>query len=158
MIKSKEEIEFLKDWINEINEFILRNEISEKTMEIGTWFIKESKRAIEEAYRNQNIRGLRCAFHDTNEMAYAMKQDNVNRLNRVLKSKFGFDLNSQNKKDLVKIKAIVDRGCIKNNGEYYLIKGRIDALNGMDGHEDEMDRLDRLMTDYELRKRNNVKY
>ncbi len=40
MIKSKEEIEFLKDWINEINEFILRNEISEKTMEIGTWFIK----------------------------------------------------------------------------------------------------------------------
>ena len=66
MIKSKEEIEFLKDWINEINEFILRNEISEKTMEIGTWFIKESKRAIEEAYRNQNIRGLRCAFHDTN--------------------------------------------------------------------------------------------
>ncbi len=91
-------------------------------------------------------------------MAYAMKQDNVNRLNRVLKSKFGFDLNSQNKKDLVKIKAIVDRGHIKTNGEYYLIKGRIDALNGMDGHEEEMNRLDRLMTDYELSKRNNAKY
>ncbi len=150
MIKSNiTKIEFLRDWILTIIEFI--------SLKTNDESITELVEAIDKAYERKDSRGLQCVFNDMNEWVSGFSPQDVKEINTILSSKFGFNLEDKNKKDLVKIKAIVDRGCIKNNGEYYLIKGRIDALNGMDGHEDEMDRLDRLMTDYELSKRNNVK-
>ncbi len=152
-----EELKFIRDWTIEILNFMLDTEIS-YDKEMMCTFLNDFKRQIENAYTKQDMQDLKYAFHDLNEMAYGMRRDDINNLNKILKNKFRFNLEGKNKKDLVKIKAIVDRGHIKTNGEYYLIKGRIDALNGVDGYEEEMNRLDRLMTDYELSKRNNAKY
>ena len=51
-----------------------------------------------------------------NEWVSGFSPQDVKEINTILSSKFGFNLEDKNKKDLVKIKAIVDRGCIKTMG------------------------------------------
>lgn len=99
------ELEFIKDWTLTIFDVIDKFYLEDKQ--------DDFREIVINAFNNHNLRGMRYIFNDSCEMAYAMRKQHIDFLNTILMTRFGFNLNDKNKKDLVKIKAILSRGCIK---------------------------------------------
>lgn len=135
------ELEFIKDWVLTI-------------LDVLDKFYPEGKQddfreIVINAFKRHNLRGLRYVYSDANEMAGYMSREQIEYLNAILKDKFGFDLNDKNKKDLVKIKVILSRGCIKNASEYRLLSNRVEQIYADEDKVDELEALNRLLLDFD---------
>lgn len=139
-----EELSFMRDWNWEIADFLVKNEKAE--------FFKELYPVITETFDKKNLRGMRMMYNDSNEMARSLSPHKLNELNKILREKFGFDLNKAHDKVLAKINRIVQRGHLKNDDEFRLLCSRVDEIYADDSKEKEVEILERLMGDYEERK------
>ena len=93
------------------------------------------------------------AFNDTLDMAKDLSYAQKEELNAILREKFGTDLNEQNNKNYKKIKRVIQRGQIKTDEEYYLLKERIDEIYEDESKREEVEELGTLLLNYENSKR-----
>lgn len=138
-----EEIAFLQDWIKTILDF------SFPTMDLPRVLKEQVYNDLEEAYKNQDIKCLRHNFRDLNEMVLDNSPEELNKLNRILKSKFGYDLNDNKNNNVVKIKSIITRGYIKTASEYRLLSNRVEQIYADEDKVDELEALNRLLFDFD---------
>lgn len=150
--KQQKELAFMKDWILIVHEYIHKDlEEPDKSMyeEAKIYLIE----GIIKAFEVGEIRGMRMAFNDTlddaKDLSYAQKEE----LNAILREKLGTDLNEQNNKNYKKIKRVIQRGKIKTDEEYYLLKERIEEIYDDEGKREEVEELETLLLNYENSKR-----
>lgn len=60
-----DELSFMRDWMWVITDFLVKNEPSESFKEI----FKGMYQAISDTFDKKNLRGMRMAYNDSNEMA-----------------------------------------------------------------------------------------
>ena len=142
--KQQKELAFMKDWILIVHEYIFKND--EDILEVD-------KLCIIKAFEIGEIRGMRMAFNDTLDMAKDLSYAQKEELNAILREKFGTDLNEQNNKNYKKIKRVIQRGKIKTDEEYYLLKERIDEIYDDESKREEVEELGTLLLNYENSKR-----
>ena len=85
-------IEFLRDWILTIIEFI--------SLKTNDESITELVEAIDKAYERKDSRGLQCVFNDMNEWVSGFSPQDVKEINTILSSKFGFNRKIRTRKTL----------------------------------------------------------
>ncbi len=97
------------------------------------------------------LRGLKMALNDVIDSCRGLSPVDRKRLNDILRDKFGYDLNDADKKRTKKIEAIVTRGKLRSDTEYYLAKEWIDHLlwSGEAGDVEKAQELDMLLCEYE---------
>ena len=142
--KQQKELVFMKDWILIVHDYIFKDDED---------ILEEDKLYIIEAFEIGEIRGMRMAFNDTLDMAKDLSYAQKEELNAILREKFGTDLNEQNNKNYKKIKRVIQRGQIKTDEEYYLLKERIDEIYDDESKREEVEELGTLLLNYENSKR-----
>lgn len=142
----------MKDWILIVHDYIHKDskEPYKSMYEEAKIYLIEG---IIKAFEVGEIRGMRMAFNDTlddaKDLSYAQKEE----LNAILREKLGTDLNEQNNKNYKKIKRVIQRGKIKTDEEYYLLKERIEEIYDDEGKREEVEELETLLLNYENSKR-----
>lgn len=142
--KQQKELVFMKDWILIVHDYIFKDDED---------ILEEDKLYIIKAFEIGEIRGMRMAFNDTLDMAKDLSYAQKEELNAILREKFGTDLNEQNNKNYKKIKRVIQRGQIKTDEEYYLLKERIDEIYDDESKREEVEELGTLLLNYENSKR-----
>jgi len=94
------------------------------------------------------LQGLKQAVNDIIEETAEFNSDNVKKLDSELNSKGIVTLSALRKKYWSKYKAILKRGSIKNETEYYLINGLLCDLSS-DVSNDERDLMSKMVSDFE---------
>jgi hypothetical protein len=150
--KQQKELVFMKDFILFVSDYIHKDlEEPDKSIyeEAKIYLIDGLKKGVEIG----EIRGMRMAFNDTLDMAKDLSYAQKEELNAILREKFGTDLNEQNNKNYKKIKRVLQRGKIKTDEEFYLLKERIDEIYEDESKSEEVDELGTLLLNYENSKR-----
>ena len=99
-------------------------------------------------YKNKNIRMLKMF---AKSFANDMEIDNPSYpiLNVRLRAACDKDLRDFDKKRLERVKKVEERGYIKTNSEFYLIRNHIDYLEATNATDEEIIKFDTLITLYE---------
>ena len=100
-------------------------------------------------YNNKNIRKLKFFFKSFNQDACTPDEPGYPILNAYLRAACGKDLRDFDKKRLERVKKVEDRGYIKTNSEFYLIRNHIDYLEATNATDEEIIKVDTLITLYE---------
>lgn len=144
--KSLDEIALLKEWVLTITIFFrLKYPQNETFVEINQIVVETSEKS--------DLRGMRFIYKDMNEWAKGLSHDYLNELNLILREKFGYDLTKANDQNLAKIKRIIQRGHLKTDDEFRLLLNRVNDIYADDSMKDEVEVLNKLMNDYEDKKR-----
>lgn len=105
------------------------------------------KEAICDGFDKQNLRGMRYAYSDLNEMTTMdSKKEELTEINVLLKEKFGFDFSLVNKKDIQKVKRILKRGKIANADEHRFLLSRVDAIYDNKDYLEELNAINALLS------------
>lgn len=139
----QKDLEFQKDWILFILQYL--NEIYSS---LGPPYFKEMEKATIEAYKSQDLRGLKLAAKDIVKWSRLMDEKLVSQLNDKLIEKFGVDLNSFNNM-MSQIKSIIKRGVINSLDEYKLIFDYFEEIYTDEDKDEETDKISRLLEDYQ---------
>ena len=100
-------------------------------------------------YNNKNIRKLKFFFKSFNQDACTPDEPGYPILNAYLRAACGKDLRDFDKKRLERVKKVEDRGYIKTDSEFYLIRNHIDYLEATNATDEEIIKFDTLITLYE---------
>ncbi len=146
--KSFEELLFLKEWNLIIADYFVK-----------IWadpIFERFRQIIIETFEKNDLRGMRMIYKDNNGMTIDLSPNDLDKLNQILRKKFGFDLAKVNDKNLAKIKRIIERGHLKSDDEFRLLSNRVDEIYADDSKKDEVEVLNKLMGDYENSKRSKL--
>ncbi|MBD5358069.1 MAG: hypothetical protein HDR88_13865 [Bacteroides sp.] len=115
--------------------------------------LEDDLRISKDTYEDNDIRGMRSLYNDTNEMCGALRVSEQLELNRILRERFGQDLTTVNNRLGKKADSIIKRSKIRNDEEYYQMKPYVDHLlwTGVAGDEEKARELDKLFYEYEQR-------
>ena len=149
-----EDLEFYKKWCLAHLKFDKENILK------GNFFNEEAKgelvaevRKVEDKvliyYNNKNIRKLKFFFKSFNQDACTPDEPGYPILNAYLRAACGKDLRDFDKKRLERVKKVEERGYIKTNSEFYLIRNHIDYLEATNATDEEIIKFDTLITLYE---------
>lgn len=140
------EMSFIKDWCLVIMDFLEEVYPTDETSEAF-------RQIINDASDKGDIRGLRILYNDVNEMVHGISKSNLVVLNRKLNIKFGMDLDTVKKDNMVRIREILQKGYLESDDEYRFVSSMIDEIY-IDGcRKDKIDAIYKLMDDYEERKK-----
>jgi len=139
--KKSKELEYLRDWCLTILDFLIS-----KSGESPIF--SQTKEVVTDTFKGKNLRGLRYCKKDINEWAKGLSPSNVSELNSLLDEKFSVNLEKEDDKSAKIIKQILQRGVINNEDEYRLLLTKVDAFCADDSKKDEVEALNKLLTDY----------
>ena len=91
--------------------------------------------------------GLGMAINDTLEMSWDMPAEEVQAIDAEFKSEGILTLSELRRRYSRQFKALLKRGRIRNEVEYYLVTGIIASFTG-NAKEDERKRLEALVSDF----------
>ena len=92
--------------------------------------------------------GLGMAISDTLEMSWDMPTEEVQAIDAEFKTKGILPLSELRRRYSRKFKAVLKRERIRNEEEYYLVAGILASFTG-DATEEERERLEALVSDFE---------
>ena len=104
---------------------------------------------VMQTYNRMDLRGMRVVYNDINDLAMSMRRSQIDELNAILREKFGEDLTTVNKRIAARIQKIEERGYIKTEGEWRMVREWIDHIMCDDAKDEEVELLDRLMAEYD---------
>ena len=139
-----EELQFKRDWCLLIIGYLKDND-SDSNKSIWITMAEDIKNGCDSI----GLRGLRPAYNDINEMAKAMRNDDIIKLNIILREKFGEDLTTVNKRIAARIQKIEERGYIKTEVEWRMVREWIDHIMWDDSKDKEAELLEKLMSEYD---------
>ena len=146
-----EDLDFYKEWclvfVHYEQEYFIGNAPNNSYKIDLINDLKDLEQRILTYYKNKNIRMLKMF---AKSFANDMEIDNPSYpiLNARLRAACGKDLRDFDKKRLEKVKKVEDRGYIKTDSEFYLIRNHIDYLEATNADE-EIIKFDTLITLYE---------
>jgi hypothetical protein len=108
------------------------------------------KRALADAFDTQNLRGLRMAARDLRDILQMLKPGERYELARAVEQATGGSLLAFEPKDAKAAAAIVKRGKIRNDGEYYLLRSHIERLEADPARAGEAEPVVRLLDEYRV--------
>lgn len=115
--------------------------------------IKMVYNSILKAFETNELCGMRETFNETIARTDFLTNSQKEELNAILREKLGTDLNELKNKTYKKIKRVIQRGKIKTDEEYYLLKERIEEIYDDEGKREEVEELETLLLNYENSKR-----
>ena len=139
-----QELQFKRDWSITILEF--GKKCDKDPDKFGWDWFKES---TEKAFERRDLRGMRVIYNEDNEMAKSFRLSEIEELNAILREKFGEDLTTVNKRIAARIQKIEERGYIKTEGEWRMVRDWIDHIMWDDSKDEEVELLERLMSEYD---------
>ena len=149
-----EELEFYKKWC--LAHLKFDKEIFQKdnflNQEAKDELIEEVRKVEDRVlfyYNNKNIRKLKFFFKSFNQDACTPNDPGYPILNAYLRAACGKDLRDFDNKRLERVKKVEERGYIKTNSEFYLIRNHIDYLEATNATDEEIIKFDTLITLYE---------
>ena len=92
---------------------------------------------------------MRVVYNDINDLAMSMRRSQIEELNAILREKFGEDLTTVNKRIAARIQKIEERGYIRTEGEWRMVRDWIDHIMWDDAKDEEVELLDKLMAEYD---------
>lgn len=141
-----QELKFKRDWIITLLEFGKKcDQDPEPDKYSWDWLIE----ITEQTFERKDLSGMRMVYNDDNEMAQGLKRSEIEELNAILREKFGEDLTTVNKRIAARIQKIEERGYIKTEGEWRMVRDWIDHIIWDDAKDEEVELLDRLMAEYD---------
>ena len=147
-----EELEFYKEWclvfVHYEQEYFISNAPNNSYKIDLINDLKDLEQRILTYYKNKNIRMLKMfAKSFANDME--IDDPSYPILNVRLRAACGKDLRDFDKKRLERVKKVEERGHIKTNNEFYLIRNHIDYLEATNATDEEIIKFDTLITLYE---------
>lgn len=149
-----EDLDFFKKWclthLKFDKEIILKSDFLNQ--DAKDELIEEVHKVEEKVliyYNNKNIRKLKFFFKSFNQDACQPDDPGYSMLNAYLRAACGKDLRDFDTKRLEKVKKLEERGYIKTNSEYYLIRNHIDYLEATNASDEEIIKFDTLISLYE---------
>jgi hypothetical protein len=97
------------------------------------------------------VAGMRQGLDDLLTMVSHLSGAQIRAVATELRSRHGIELDSLQHKRLRRIAAIRDRGRVTSETQWYLIRSRIDEIEGLEAHAEECDALQSLADAYEFR-------
>jgi len=141
--KKQSEIDFQCDWMLEIIKYHIENGNPDYESVLNN--IEYLRKLGKTSYIREN-------YNDINSMALEeMDPELLPELNRRLKEKFGKTLWDVNKKMETKINNIAQRGSLRNEGEFYLVKNYIDTITDIPEKEMLCNTLEKMTFDFEMK-------
>ncbi len=104
---------------------------------------------VMQTYNRMDLRGMRVVYNDINDLAMSMRRSQIEELNAILREKFGEDLTTVNKRIAARIQKIEERGYIRTEGEWRMVRDWIDHIMWDDAKDEEVELLDKLMAEYD---------
>lgn len=147
-----EELELYKEWclvfVHYEQEYFIANAPNNSYKIDLINDLKDLEQRILTYYKNKNIRMLKIF---AKSFANDMEIDNPSYpiLNVRLRAACGKDLRDFDKKRLERVKKVEERGYIKTDSEFYLIRNHIDYLEATNATDEEIIKFDTLITLYE---------
>ncbi len=145
---------FLTTWCLNVLDYIYNNypiDQALKDLHRQAFSAETKNKYLDQVSPSLYLKGLRQAFRDTNEMAKDMPSHQLNELNKILKDKFGKDLNDDFRNNLTRIKSVLKRGKIVNDEEYEIIERRVDELCQTNNASTEIKSLNGLLINYQTK-------
>ena len=149
-----EDLEFYKKWClahlkfdKEI--FLKDNFLNQEAKDELVAEVRKVEDKVLIYYNNKNIRKLKFFFKSFNQDACPPNDPDYPLLNAYLRAACGKDLRDFDNKRLERVKKVEDRGYIKTNSEFYLIRNHIDYLEATNATDEEIVKFDTLITLYE---------
>jgi len=136
--KQIKELFHTKDWCLTILDFIISRNKHLPELNI---FVE----LINNAYDEQNLRGMRYVIKDINEWAKGMPQSDFVDLNTILQDKFGEDLIISANRDFSKVNQVIRKGKISSDDEYRLLLSRVDEIYNDKSKQNEVSILNKLL-------------
>ena len=149
-----EDLDFLKKWC------LAHLKFTKEDILKGNFLNEEAKgelvaevRKVEDKvliyYNNKNIKKLKFFFKSFNQDACPPNDPGYPILNAYLRAACGKDLRDFDNKRLERVKKVEERGYIKTNSEFYLIRNHIVYLEATKATDEEIIKFDTLITLYE---------
>ena len=137
----------LREWCITIGEFLLKVDQQFDSLVNGDYGIKS---IIKKADESNNKKKVRALYKELNIMVREMMlpASTMNVLNKLLDEKFGYNFVGETEKDKNKIQKIIQRGKIRNDKEFELVKRREEEIYADDSQQNFADTLRTLMTAY----------
>jgi hypothetical protein len=108
------------------------------------------KRALAGAFDIQNLRGLRMAARDLGDMLRFLPPGERHELVRAVERRTGRSLLMLEAKDAKAAAAIVKRGRVRNDNEYYLLRSHLDRIEADPARASEAEPVMRLLEGYRV--------
>jgi hypothetical protein len=106
------------------------------------------KRALDGARDTQNLRGMRSAVRDLNDMLSALPADQRRDVTQAVEQSTGSSLQDLLQADVRAVAGILRRGQIRNQKEYHLLQSHLDRFVGDPGRSGEADSIAHLLDSY----------
>ncbi len=136
-----EEAKYLADWCVEILKFI---DTLQPHPNLSLW--------IDDMYRGVkkiDVVGLRMTFNDMNESTQDLTYDQYKTLDKILKDKFGEGLFEADKKHVKRINKIVEKGKIKTEVQYYLLREYFERIWDMIEYKNTAGKIEKMLYVFE---------
>jgi len=111
--------------------------------------LEMEERLIEKAYEAGNLKGLKLVARDKVEMMRLAPPEERERLNALLRSKFGREHGKIGRNDAKEIARILKRNRIMNEDEGRLLLVRANEIHTDESKRDELEAINRLLSVYE---------
>ncbi len=109
----------------------------------------EAESGIADAFAKQELRGMRMALRDLRAWVSHLPAMVRQGVDRAVASATGVGLSDGASQDAAKARAIIQRGRIRNASEFYLIRARLDQIEGTGATEEAQ--LRSLIAAFEVR-------
>ena len=139
-----QELQFKRDWCVAVLDY-LKSIDAEPGDSVGGGAID----IVMQTYNRMDLRGMRVVYNDINDLAMSMRRSQIEELNAILREKFGEDLTTVNKRIAARIQKIEERGYIRTEGEWRMVRDWIDHIMWDDAKDEEVELLDKLMAEYD---------
>lgn len=143
--KQQVELDFICKWLLEICDFLDETKLMET---------EDLRLRIAQGKSIGELSGAKEAYNDINSGMEDLPKHFFNDLNSRLKKRFGKDLFDADKKLAKKAKKIGERGEIRNEEEYRLLRAYLDSIEGLSENKAEYDSLYKLYFDFEMANKN----
>ena len=125
--------------------------------EIGRAFrdaIEGFRDAIELQHRKSSLRGARTIRNELTALVESVKPTDRKRLDALLRERLGVSLDDLMAHQLAQIRRIRDRGSIRSDSEYYLVKEHVETIWDDLACTKEFSALQEMLAAYERRAKN----
>lgn len=131
----REEVTRLHGWILELLELV----------NVPPLVKDLAAKSCRDAAEREDLRALRAGARDFASVANGMTPDRWNEVDQILRSKFGVGLRNGAANAATSLAKVLERGEIRSDEEYQLVKQRLDQIQGNASAQEESDALAQLI-------------
>jgi hypothetical protein len=139
--KVQKELEELHAWIRAIADYV-------KAVDPPPAFV-ELERAIDATLQRGDLRGMKSIARFMTDMARAGSSEQVQQLDRQLRSKFGKGLREASAADLKRVENILQKGRVESEEDYHILMARVDEICSDASKKEEVEQINAILAQHD---------